>query len=895
MASDAILLDGTVADGVAVTTMIGEETASGGAIGTLAATLASGAAGFAFTLLDDAGGAVFLDGGLLRLSEGALLDVDRAPTFTVTVQATASTGEAISRTLVIGVADEGRTVAAGTAGADSLSLATGGYAIGGAGNDTITGDGTVVFSGARADYQITVVGTGSDAYGGGNPTGFDVTVDDLRPGGPDGTDLVVTSAIGPATFRFADGDWTVSQLQQSGATGLLIDGHSLSLDAYVPEIADAGTVVGQLSMRNRPAGELPAISAVEVQGLRANGTLVSLNDAKPFAINAAGQLVVAGPLNHEAFDEYIVRIGYTDGIGGLQGDVVRVIAQDVNEQPAIASAPGLAASQTVTEHSARDGRVLVGQVLLADPDAGTPAVVYTLSGADAGLFEMVGNALYLRRGAVLDFEGHPDLDVKLAVAEPASPLAANAPVTLDLNVAFAALQGNGTADRLTGSAGIDTILAGGGADTVNAGAGADKVEGGIGNDVLRGDAGNDRLTGGAGRDRIEGGDGNDVLVGDSTGAVDSAERLLWAAQGGNGASIGSGFTQVTGDDAVQVSLTAGPGFKSATLSTLRQFVAAGDGAIASNSALRLFGIDDSPTATVDLAFQTRAGAATQVRDVVFRINDMDAGAHTDVATVLAFDGAGNAVPVTLVAAGNESVAGATAVAGDSIDLPSQAAGSVLVRVAGPVARVSITYENRGLNIQEIYLTDVAFAAAGTVNNADTLDGGAGNDSLAGNAGNDTLIGGTGNDTLDGGIGNDILRGDAGVDNLAGGDGRDTLTGGAGKDTLTGGAGADRFVFDARPSAASLDTITDFTHAVDEIALAKAAFAGIGAKLDAAAFFASATATSAHDADDLIVYNTTTGALYFDAGGNAAGSAAAVQIAVLSGKPATLDAGDFVVV
>jgi Ca2+-binding RTX toxin-like protein len=61
---------------------------------------------------------------------------------------------------------------------------------------------------------------------------------------------------------------------------------------------------------------------------------------------------------------------------------------------------------------------------------------------------------------------------------------------------------------------------------------------------------------------------------------------------------------------------------------------------------------------------------------------------------------------------------------------------------------------------------------------------------------------------------------------------------------------------------------------------------------ATGFYKSATATAAHDADDRIVYNTTTGALYYDADG--AGGDAAIQFAILTGSPDTVTAADFVV-
>ena len=64
--------------------------------------------------------------------------------------------------------------------------------------------------------------------------------------------------------------------------------------------------------------------------------------------------------------------------------------------------------------------------------------------------------------------------------------------------------------------------------------------------------------------------------------------------------------------------------------------------------------------------------------------------------------------------------------------------------------------------------------------------------------------------------------------------------------------------------------------------------GLGA-LNANAFV---TGSAAGDADDRIVYNSATGALFFDADGNGAG--AAIQFATLQGAPA-LSASDFAVI
>ena len=62
------------------------------------------------------------------------------------------------------------------------------------------------------------------------------------------------------------------------------------------------------------------------------------------------------------------------------------------------------------------------------------------------------------------------------------------------------------------------------------------------------------------------------------------------------------------------------------------------------------------------------------------------------------------------------------------------------------------------------------------------------------------------------------------------------------------------------------------------------FTALGAvgTLGTTAFYAAAGATSGHLATDRVIYNTTTGALYYDADGSSSG--AAVQIGVVDGHP-----------
>ena len=152
--------------------------------------------------------------------------------------------------------------------------------------------------------------------------------------------------------------------------------------------------------------------------------------------------------------------------------------------------------------------------------------------------------------------------------------------------------------------------------------------------------------------------------------------------------------------------------------------------------------------------------------------------------------------------------------------------------------------------------------------------------------------------FDAGAGNDSITGGDGIDIIIGGEGSDTLAGRLGSDRLTGGDGADHFVFNSTPNSSNnLDTITDFAHGIDLIDLSKAIFTGLGTApgiLSNAAFWSGTSVTTAHDTDDRIMYNSTTGAIYYDRDGTAS-TYQAVQIAALENHPTNITASDFVII
>ena len=221
-----------------------------------------------------------------------------------------------------------------------------------------------------------------------------------------------------------------------------------------------------------------------------------------------------------------------------------------------------------------------------------------------------------------------------------------------------------------------------------------------------------------------------------------------------------------------------------------------------------------------------------------------------------------------------------------------------------------------------------FISGGSGN--DVGRGGVGNDTIIGGAGNDTMIGGTGIDTVSyqtgatsgvtvslavagvqvtGGAGNDTLSdverltgsgfadkltGNGGQNLIKGLSGGDTLSGRSGNDILTGAGGADKFLFNATLNAASnVDRITDFSAADDVIRLDNDIFLGLATgTLASGAFYKAPGAAAALDAGDRIIYNSTSGDLYFDADGM--GGAAARLFATLTTHPVITVADFFIV-
>ena len=432
-------------------------------------------------------------------------------------------------------------------------------------------------------------------------------------------------------------------------------------------------------------------------------------------------------------------------------------------------------------------------------------------------------------------------------------------------------------------------------------------------DTLYGTTGDDSIYGFGENDTLDGGAGIDTLIGD---AGDDTYIVDLNANG----TLQDTITEIaltTNNDTVQLRGTS-TNTAAATL-TLSVNLEHLDASNTGSSLLNLTG---------NVANNRLTGnAANNILNGLAGADTMAGGAGNDTYVI-------DNVSDTVVENNNEGtdlVQVAIATAGGTFVLGNHVENATLIN--------TVAYSLTGNDLNNILTGNAA---------ANTLTGGIGNDNLNGLAGADTMIGGVGDDTyvvdnagdivreliadagtdlvqssvtysLDtvnaagaenltltgtgriNGTGNGLnntITGNSGVNILSGGAGDDTLIGGLGNDTLTGGLGADIFTFNTALNANNnRDTIIDFISGTDKIFLENAIMTGLGiatGALTADQFFASSTAVRGNDASDRIVYNTTSGALYYDADGS--GSGAAVQIALIGTTiHPTLTNGDFFIV
>ncbi len=501
----------------------------------------------------------------------------------------------------------------------------------------------------------------------------------------------------------------------------------------------------------------------------------------------------------------------------------------------------------------------------------------------------------------------------------------------DTYISIEGLTGSAFDDALTGNAGVNTLDGADGHDTLDGGEGADTMVGGNGNDIYVVDNAGDVTTETSalgGTDTVQssltrtlganlenltltgaaaitgyGNALNNIIIGNG------AANFLYGFDGADTLDGGAGADQMFGGNGDDVYVVDNVNDVTSEVSAL-----GGTDTVFSSVNRNL---------TVNIENLTLVGVA-----VIGAGNGLNNGiaGNEQANTLYGFEGDdvlnGGAGADTLFGAnGND-----TYIVDDVNDITVEGSPS------GGVDTVQ-TSVNRNLNanFENMVLMGAATTAYGNVLNnelygndgANLLYGFDGDDDLYGGAGADQMFGGEGNDTywvdnagdvcgetapfgsdlvissvtwnltanfenltlLSGDIngagnaGHNNLYGSNGANTLYGLDGNDQLNGALGNDTLQGGAGEDTYVFNSALGPNNIDTIVGFNVVDDTILLYNSVFTGLAGDAQPLAASAFVIGAAAADADDRIIYNSATGALYFDADGNGAG--AAIQFATLA--------------
>ena len=422
-------------------------------------------------------------------------------------------------------------------------------------------------------------------------------------------------------------------------------------------------------------------------------------------------------------------------------------------------------------------------------------------------------------------------------------------------------------------------------DVVNGQGGNDKIDGLSGNDLLRGGTGNDTLIGGTGNDTLvagtrnnssyfsylggtgdnnsninyllgdnllSGGDGNDFLFASGYYDYNDGLNIYYTYASGNNTLNGG-----AGNDTLNVDASTGNNLLNggAGDTWLYAYGSTGDNLLNGGDGYNLFYIANSSGNNTLIG---GAGNNDLVADNSTGNNILYGGDSSNYFSIqhasgnnTLVGGAGGDVFLNWYSTGNNLLDGGTG--NDLLDYRGDSATEGITSTFNATTNIgSITAGTNRVSYKNIERLNIS----GTIYD-DNIVGSKGNDTLnGGNAGNDTILGGAGNDILTGGNGNDILYGNGGTDT---------------------------FAFNNYNEG--VDIIYDF-NATNELIQVSANDFGGGlspGSLSANQFTIGASATTSNQR---FIYDSTTGALFFDQDGSASGFTQVKFAQLLSGLSLT---------
>ncbi len=728
-----------------------------------------------YTLVDDANGAVALEGDFLVVKDHTKIDYEQSPTLSFTISISDGINEAVEKTFVIDVLDASRERVVGTS-ADNLIMSGGGNDTldGGLGADTLIGglgDDTYYVDNA-GDIVTEDAGEGIDTVYASISYGLNDYVENLVLTGS------ASMGLGNALANRLEGNDANNLLAGGGGADTLIGG--LGDDTY--KVDDTGDIVTEM------VGEgIDIVRASINYSLSANVENLVLTGYATTGIGNRLDNQVTG----NAWDNILNGGDGADTLEGGSG------ADTLDGGAGVDTMIGGLGDDTYYVDDA-------GDVVVEDWDQGIDTVV---SSIDYSLYEGVEN-LTLIGSAKVGYGN--DQDNRIIG-----------------NDADNTLEGFDGIDTLMGGLGNDTYIVNGMVDVIvddviveQAGEGIDRIVAlwvswvlganlenlelighgafnGTGNELdniisgnafdnlLDGASGADTLTGGYGADTLIGGLGADMLIGglsNDTYYVDNSGDLVVESANEGDDTVYAAISYKLGDN-VENLVLQGSASIDGTGNSLNNVITGNahnnvlDGGLGADTMIGGLGddtyyVDDSGDIVIE---EWDEGTDTVISSIDYNLGAVETAAAVENLTLTgsARFGSGNDQDNRIIGndadnvlegfGGIDTLIGGlgndTYIVNDTVDVIVEQAGQGVDLVAAQGVNWVL-----GANLENLQLLGHG-ALNGTGNELDNI--------ISGNAYDNLLDGASGADTLTGGYGADTLIGGLGADMLIGGQSDDT--------------------------------------------------------------------------------------------------------------------------
>ena len=222
------------------------------------------------------------------------------------------------------------------------------------------------------------------------------------------------------TARYTDGGGTTESIS-SNSTGVVVNTNDTPIGTVT--ISGTATLGQTLTAANTLTdADGPATLTIGYQW-QANG------------VNISGATSATLVLGSDQLGKAITIVAsYTDAQGAAErvsSAATAAVANIPNSAPTLALSAVLSDNH-ILENTSTATHIEVANIVITDDTQGTNTL--SLTGADAASFEIVGTALYLKAGVVLDFESQTSYQLAVQVADASLPASTPAAASYTLNV-----------------------------------------------------------------------------------------------------------------------------------------------------------------------------------------------------------------------------------------------------------------------------------------------------------------------------------------------------------------------------------------------------------------------------------------------------------------------------